>query len=76
MAAELPATPQQDAAFAETTFPCECPSCQAPTGFPYRVTTDASRLDCVHVHLRCRSCSHEWHFERASTLSPRRRAAV
>jgi len=38
-------------------FPTPCPSCEAMTGTPYRVQTDAPILT---LTLRCDDCGHEW----------------
>ena len=37
-------------------FPMACPKCEAMTGFPFRVATDAS----ITAEIRCRSCRTEW----------------
>jgi hypothetical protein len=41
--------------------------------FPYRVATDFAKLDCIHVDIKCRECSNEWHLERiVASLAPAR----
>jgi hypothetical protein len=40
-------------------------------GFPYRVSTDPTHAERVHVDLRCRHCKKEWHVEHTtSALRP------
>lgn len=54
-----------------TRFPCACPHCATAAGFPYRVRTDATYSDRVHVELRCRHCLREWQVDRtAPALRP------
>ena len=47
-----------------TRFPCACPHCETAAGFPFRVRTDATDADRVHIDLRCRHCHREWHVAR------------
>jgi hypothetical protein len=55
------------------TIPCECPRCGEVAAFPYRVATDFAKLDCIHVDIKCRECSNEWHLERiVPSLAPAR----
>ena len=54
-----------------TRFPCACPHCETAAGIPFRVRTDATDADCVHIELRCRHCHREWHVDRtAPALRP------
>jgi hypothetical protein len=37
-------------------FPMACPKCEAMTGFPFRLVTEAM----ITAEMRCRSCRIEW----------------
>lgn len=55
-----------------TRFPCACPHCKTAAGFPFRVRTDQTDAERVHVELRCRHCHREWHVDRAVPALPTR----
>jgi formate dehydrogenase maturation protein FdhE len=47
---------------AAAVYPAQCPTCQRPTGAPFRVMVSGAHKP-TNVYVRCQTCKHEWLIE-------------